>query len=91
MLKAVTDERKAGSQTNIKRRQPKRDENQTAFAIVQQIIKETEGTGKNPLAVALGRMGGLKGGKARAEKMPQEQRTESARLAAVTRWQRQTK
>jgi hypothetical protein len=42
--------------------------------------------GKDPAAVALGRRGGLRGGKARAEKMTPEQRRESARRAANARW-----
>jgi hypothetical protein len=42
--------------------------------------------GKDPAAVALGRKGGLKGGKARAEKMTAEERSESARKAAEARW-----
>ncbi len=42
--------------------------------------------GKAPAAVALGRKGGLKGGKARAEKMTPEQRSEAARKAAAARW-----
>jgi hypothetical protein len=41
---------------------------------------------KNAAAVALGRLGGLKGGKARAKKLTAEQRRESARKAAVARW-----
>lgn len=41
---------------------------------------------KNPAAVELGRMGGLKGGKARAEKLTAAQRSEIARKAAATRW-----
>jgi len=43
----------------------------------QEPIKE-----KNPAAVALGRLGGLKGGKARASKLTPEQRKEIARKAA---------
>ena len=46
---------------------------------------------KNAAAVALGRLGGLKGGKARAEKMTAEERRESARTAAVARWARRKK
>jgi hypothetical protein len=42
--------------------------------------------GKNPAAVALGRLGGLKGGPARAEKLTAEQRSEIARKAARARW-----
>ena len=41
---------------------------------------------KNSAAVALGRLGGLKGGKARAEKLTPRQRKDSARKAAVARW-----
>jgi hypothetical protein len=42
--------------------------------------------GKNPAAVELGRQGGLKGGRARAEKLSPEQRSEIARRAAQARW-----
>jgi hypothetical protein len=41
---------------------------------------------KNAAAVALGRLGGLKGGKARAEKLTAEERSASARTAAEARW-----
>jgi len=41
---------------------------------------------KNAAAVALGRLGGLKGGKARARKLTAEQRRASARKAAQARW-----
>jgi hypothetical protein len=41
---------------------------------------------KNPAAVALGRLGGLKGGKARAKGMTKKERTAAARKAAKTRW-----
>ena len=41
---------------------------------------------KNPAAVALGRLGGLKGGKARAEKLSAKKRREIARKAAKARW-----
>lgn len=42
--------------------------------------------GKDPAAVALGRRGGLKGGKRRLVTMTAAQRTESARKAARARW-----
>jgi hypothetical protein len=42
--------------------------------------------GKNPAAVALGRLGGLKGGKARALTLSAEERSEIARKAAAARW-----
>ena len=41
---------------------------------------------KNPAAVALGRLGGLKGGKARAEKLSAKKRKEIAVKAAKARW-----
>jgi len=75
-------------------RNPKRprDVNQLAKAIVDQATSEaapepkTDDDGKNPAAVALGRLGGLKGGKARAKKLSKSQREESARKAALARW-----
>jgi len=42
--------------------------------------------GKNPAAVALGRLGGLKGGRARAERLSPEERHELAKRAAAARW-----
>jgi len=41
---------------------------------------------KNPHAVALGRLGGLKGGKARTDRLTAEQRRELARKAVQARW-----
>ena len=41
---------------------------------------------KNPAAVELGRLGGLKGGAARAKKLTAEQRSAIAKKAAATRW-----
>ena len=46
-------------------------------------------SGKNPAAVALGRKGGLKGGRARAEKLSKKRRQEIARLAAQARWEKE--
>jgi hypothetical protein len=43
---------------------------------------------KDPAAVALGRRGGLKGGKARAAKLSPEKRAEIARKAAQRRWEK---
>ena len=54
--------------------------------IASQIVEEA--TSKNPAAVALGRFGGLKGGKARAKKLSPEQRTAIARKAAQARWKK---
>jgi hypothetical protein len=42
--------------------------------------------GKNPAAVALGRLGGQKGGKARAEALSPAKRKAIAKKAAVARW-----
>lgn len=52
------------------------------------VADEEPGTNKvkNPAAVALGRLGGLKGGRARAAKLTPEQRSEVARRAAEARW-----
>mgnify|MGYP001585173130 CR=1 FL=1 len=46
---------------------------------------------KNPHAVALGRLGGKKGGKARAEKLTAKQRLEIAKKAAQARWKSHSK
>ena len=50
--------------------------------VVQKAIAE----GKDPLAVLLGQRGGLKGGKARAEKLSPKKRKEIAKKAADARW-----
>jgi len=65
------------------------DLNQLAAAIVNEATSEEpkqEEPEKNPAAVALGRLGGLKGGKARAAKLSPEQRREIAKRAAAKRW-----
>lgn len=64
--------------------------------LAKQLVDEATGEappfdpdeGKNPAAVALGRRGGLKGGKARAAKMTPEERSAAARKAAAARWSR---
>lgn len=43
---------------------------------------------KNPAAVSLGRLGGLKGGKARARSLTKRERSEAARKAARARWRK---
>jgi hypothetical protein len=43
-------------------------------------------SGKNPAAVALGRLGGLKGGKMRAKKLGKKKLSEAAKKAARARW-----
>jgi len=44
--------------------------------------------GKNAAAVALGRLGGLKGGAARAKKLSSKRRSEIAKKAAAARWKK---
>ena len=44
--------------------------------------------GKNPAAVALGRLGGAKGGKARAAKLSAARRKAIAKKAAAARWRK---
>jgi len=57
-----------------------------AAAIVAQATEEGEQPQKNPAAVALGRLGGKKGGPARAKKLTKKRRSEIARAAAQARW-----
>jgi hypothetical protein len=69
------------------------DLNQIAAKVVAQSTKEPlpvvqSKAEKNPAAVALVHLGGLKGGKARAEKLSAKRRSEIARKAATTRWER---
>ena len=54
-------------------------------AWLEEMADETSG---RPAAVALGKLGGAKGGKARAADMTPEERRESARKAALARWKR---
>lgn len=70
-----------------------KDVNIIAAHIVEQTINKSiskssqkESKEKNPAAVALGRLGGLKGGKARAEKLSAKRRKEIAQKAAKARW-----
>lgn len=59
-----------------------------ALAGIERLAQDVSGGGKDPAAVALGRKGGLKGGRARADKLTPEQRSEMARKAASARWSR---
>lgn len=71
-----------------------RDPNQLAKAIVDIATGQVEDSqltaesGKNPAAVALGRLGGLKGGNARAATLSKSRRAEIARRAAKARWKK---
>jgi len=53
---------------------------------VENLLAKAEAEGKNIAAVALGRLGGLKGGKARVAKLSAEKRSEIAKKAAKKRW-----
>lgn len=64
----------------------KEDENIIATEIVKLTTDQLTKKEKNPAAVALGRLGGLKGGKARAKKLSPERRKEIAKKAAQARW-----
>lgn len=72
-----------------------RDPNQLAHLIAAIATGEVDDAktddGKNPAAVALGRKGGLKGGKARAESLTEFQRKEAAKKAAQARWSKDKK
>jgi hypothetical protein len=81
-----------------KRSSTPRDLNQLAACIVEQATADepapvepmpeaSAGDGKNPAAVALGRLGGKKGGAARAAALTPERRKEIAQKAAAKRWE----
>ncbi len=58
-----------------------------AFRVVQETTEQVVSQLKSRFdAKALGRLGGLKGGKARAEKLSPERRKEIAKKAAMARW-----
>ena len=69
-----------------------KDVNVLASHIIEQATGEKtpkpEDYKKNPAAVALGRLGGLKGGKARADKLSPEERKQIAQKAAQKRWEK---
>jgi len=89
-----------GLRSMAKHKKKEHDFAVTAFRVVQKTTGQVEAEpeqieseikpelveGKNPHAVALGRLGGLKGGKARANKLTPEQRKEIAQKAALARW-----
>ena len=78
----------------MKRPKRPRDVNRLAKRIVDLSVGEAEeekpdDSGKDPAAVALGRKGGLKGGRARAESLTPEKRSEIAKKAAAARWSKE--
>jgi hypothetical protein len=75
----------------LKRSRKPRDLNVLAASIVNQAtgqatLRADPKPEKDPAAVALGRRGGLKGGKARAATLTPKERSEAARKAAHARW-----
>lgn len=73
---------------------PPGDPNSAAKSVLDRIDQLTSDQPeqiKNPAAQALGRLGGLKGGKARAASMTPEQRREIAKKAAASRWGKKPK
>ncbi len=75
----------------IKRKKRPRDPIQLAKLIGDIATGQTEDiaeNGKDSAASELGRIGGLKGGLARAKKLTSEQRAEIARIAAAARWKK---
>jgi len=74
----------------MKKKKKPSELNKLATSIVAEatgeVQPEDETPSKNPAAVALGRLGGLKGGRMRAEKLSAERRKEIASLAAKARW-----
>lgn len=85
-----------GAILSVMAQHPKRprDPNQLAHMIVGIATSDTDpvsarDANKDPLAIKLGRRGGLKGGRARAETLTPERRTVIARQAAAKRWSKQ--
>jgi hypothetical protein len=69
-----------------------RDVNQLARSVMDRLeqIAEEQPT-KNPAAVALGRKGGLKGGRSRMDSLTAEERRKLALKAAKARWGKQSR
>lgn len=77
--------------SNGKKPKKPTDFNQMAASIVAQAVGEIDKIEPPPklaAAVELGRLGGLKGGKARAAKLTAKKRSEIAKQAAAARWTR---
>jgi hypothetical protein len=71
----------------MQKRSSTEDVNQIASRIEQQATQTTL-DGKNPAAVALGKLGGLKGGPARAKKLSAKRRSAIASRAAKAKWRK---
>jgi hypothetical protein len=63
-------------------------EEATGESLANQAVPKEPASQKNPAAVALGKLGGPKGGRARAKKLTPEQRKAMAQKAAWARWNR---
>lgn len=77
------------------KKRPPRDPNLLAKFILDETMAEPQAPAevpaeKNPAAVALGRLGGLKGGRARADKLTAEERSKIAKKAAASRWKKRS-
>jgi hypothetical protein len=75
-----------------KRSSKQKDPSEIARHVLDAVVPDAESAPpkpeKNPAAVALGRLGGLKGGKARAAKLSADQRRAIAKKAASKRWKK---
>jgi len=75
-----------------KRSSKQKDTQQLARSVLDAIVPDAEPAAakpeKNPAAVALGRLGGLKGGAARAAKLSPAKRKAIAKKAATSRWRK---
>ena len=73
-----------------KRSSKQKDTQQLARSVLDAIVPDAESKQenpkKNPAAVALGRLGGMKGGKARAASLSPAKRKAIAKKAAAKRW-----
>ena len=65
---------------------PKRSSSTDPNVLAAAIVRAATNGDKNPAAVALGRMGGLKGGRARANALSPKERSAIAKKAAQARW-----
>jgi hypothetical protein len=87
------------SRSSIKKSKPKREGTEHDFTVVaRRVVEQAIGerldgsplpdkdADKNPAAVALGKLGGAKGGAARAQSLSSKRRTQIARAAAKARW-----
>ena len=92
------------SRSSKKKSKPKREGTAHDFTVIaRRVVEQAIGehldgsplvnkdAGKNPAAVALGKLGGAKGGRARAEALSPAKRKSIATQAANARWKRTTK